>query len=656
MDNFEAVDLSWVKNATDPLMVLRQGLDFLEDPSKINNNNHERWCNLHVTLALQGFLMEVCSLEEVTYWAKKGRLGSDSDPTEPGIANLIVAFGVSPWPHTLGLARVHVAPNQKLCSITHAVESAKEHFSLENRLDTPHYYLTPVYTEAPYILSDAGLQAEDGRATMIGVNVVGIDLTDNTVNLVASEGPTSTLMVCHLLHLKANLVLVPPQLSCPAWTGMRRARIQYKSFICFTAPYALLGRSELEVTAHQLGFIRDLVIPEPAVLLSLANQLDNLRAALPKLREAIPESHEEEGTREETPKKSKLAGTGDLPRRHHKSHEEKSRSRHSLTKKSPASSSCEHDMVLKADKLGDVVAQACLSVVRMLRVVEKAHNSKTAEALLVKQHLEKASAEAIDSPKDEIQGTHTPADMWQVEKRISAYVSHKRAKAYSALAKHHDSVSNHLTGKDRLSGGLSKIAEAEEDFCKSISTLVSTIITEGAKVPGECGAVLTSSILCLVPTLPLDPVLTPIIDLPPEKECRITLGDASRNVPVSQNFMSSLPSPPLTRGASAPTVAGRSTIKFGQAVIWPVTFMQPAMDYPFFKKPASTPISMPQKVWGTPDACSSPLLKESHNHLRILQISLNLQLNHWWLLRMWLAMMMMMRMRHLPLTGWACPM
>ena len=102
-------------------------------------------------------------MEEVAYWAKKGQLGSDSDPMEPGIANLNVAFGVSPWPHTLGLARVHVAPNQKLCSITHAVESAKEHFSLENKLDVPHYYLTPVYTEAPYILSDAGLQDEDGR-------------------------------------------------------------------------------------------------------------------------------------------------------------------------------------------------------------------------------------------------------------------------------------------------------------------------------------------------------------------------------------------------------------------------------------------------------------------------------------------------------------
>ena len=72
VDNFKAVDLSWVKNATDPLKVLKQGLDFLEDPSKISNNNRERWCNLHVTPALQGIIVEVCSLEEVAYWTKKG--------------------------------------------------------------------------------------------------------------------------------------------------------------------------------------------------------------------------------------------------------------------------------------------------------------------------------------------------------------------------------------------------------------------------------------------------------------------------------------------------------------------------------------------------------------------------------------------------------
>ena len=230
----------------------------------------------------------------------------------------------------------------------------------------------------------------------------------------------------------------------------------------------------------------------------------------------------------------------------------------------------------------------------------------------MRQCLEKASVEAIDSMKDEIQGTRTSADMWRVEKRITVQVSCKRAKAYCALAQHHDLVSNNLTGKGGLSTGSSEIAEAEENFCKSISNLVSTVITEGAKVPGECGAALISSVLHLVPTLPLDPVLTLTIDLPPERECRITLGDASRNVSAGQNIVSSPPSSPLTGGASAPTVAGRSTIRFGQAMIQPVTFMQPNLDYPYFKKPGSTPISTPQKGWGTPDAHSSPLLKESH--------------------------------------------
>ena len=75
-----AVDLSWVKSATDPLEVLGHGLDFLEDPSKINSNNREMWCNLHLTPALGGIIVEVHSLEEVTYWAKKGHLGSDSEP------------------------------------------------------------------------------------------------------------------------------------------------------------------------------------------------------------------------------------------------------------------------------------------------------------------------------------------------------------------------------------------------------------------------------------------------------------------------------------------------------------------------------------------------------------------------------------------------
>ena len=226
-----------MKSTTDPLEVLGHSLDFLEDPSKINSDNREMWCNLHVTPALQGIIVEECSLEEVTYWAKKGHLGSDSDPMEPGVANLIVVFGVSPWPCTLSLARVHVAPNQKMCSIIKAIESAREHFSGENGLEMPHYYFTPVHTEAPYILSDAGLQATDGSAMVIGVAMVGVDLKDDTVNLATPEGPTSTLVIRHLLHLKTNLVLVPPQLSYPVWTGMRRVGIQFESFIHFTASY-----------------------------------------------------------------------------------------------------------------------------------------------------------------------------------------------------------------------------------------------------------------------------------------------------------------------------------------------------------------------------------------------------------------------------------
>ena len=102
--------------------------------------------------------------------------------------------------------------------------------------------------------------------------------------------------------------------------------------------------------------------------------------------------------------------------------------------------------------------------------------------------------------------------------------------------KQHNSVSNHLTGKDGFGDGSSKIADAEEDFHKSISTLISTMITEGAKIPGEHSVALTSSIFWLVPTLPLDLILAPSIDLPPEKECKITLGDASQAFPMSQSI------------------------------------------------------------------------------------------------------------------------
>ena len=111
------------------------------------------------------------------------------------------------------------------------------------------------------------------------------------------------------------------------------------------------------------------------------------------------------------------------------------------------------------------------------------------------------------------------------------------------------------------------MADAEEEFHKSISNLISTVITKGAKIPGECGVVLTSNIIQLVPTLPLNLVLAPSIDLPLEKECKITLGDTLRPSPAGHGAPSSLPSSPLTGGMGVHTATGRSTIKFSQAVI-----------------------------------------------------------------------------------------
>ena len=209
-------------------------------------------------------------------------------------------------------------------------------------------------------------------------------------------------------------------------------------------------------------------------------------------------------------------------------------------------------MELEANRLGDVVAQTCLSVARMMKVVENTHNLKIAEALLVRQHLEKVSAEATDSVMDEIQGAHTTADMWWVEKKISTHISHERARAYRALVEQHCSKSELPTGKDGPGSRSSNMVEGE--FCKSISDLISTTITEGAKVPGGYGVALTSNILWLVPNLPLNLVLTPCIDLPLEKECRIILGEAPRPVTASHSTPSSLPSSPLTGGMGVPHI------------------------------------------------------------------------------------------------------
>ena len=449
-----------------------------------------------------------------------------------------------------------------MCSLIEAMESAKECFNREKGLKAAHYYLTPVYTEAPYIMSDAELQAADGSATIIGVATLGTVPKDNTVDLTTSEGAVSTLMIHRLLHLTMNLVLVPPWLSCPMWTRMRRVKVQYESFICFPTSYTPPNISESECNSQQLALMEGLHIPKPGVLLALADQLDNLRMVPPGPK-ATPSQGTDIALRMRPPRRPSQQILETPPKKHHKSCEEKSQLKHSLMEKSLASSSCEHDVVHQASRLGDAVVQACLSIARMAKVVENTHNSKIVEALLVRQCLEKVSANAIDSVMDEILGAHTPADMWQVEKKISTHISCKRAKAYGALVEQHCSVSDLLTGKDGSGDWSSEMAEAEEEFHKSISNLISTIITEGAKVPGGHGVALTSNIIWLVPTLPLNSVLALSIDLPPEKECKITLGDTLRPFPAGHGTLSSLPSSPLTVGMGVPVATGRSTIKFG---------------------------------------------------------------------------------------------
>ena len=87
------------------------------------------------------------------------------------------------------------------------------------------------------------------------------------------------------------------------------------------------------------------------------------------------------------------------------------------------------------------------------------------------------------------------------------------------------------------------------------------------------------------------------------------MGEALRPVPASHGTVSSLPSLPLTGGMGVPMSTSRSTIKFGQAMIEPITFVPPAMGYTFLKKPLSINVLALQKGWGTPSASSSPISK-----------------------------------------------
>ena len=246
---------------------------------------------------------------------------------------------------------------------------------------------------------------------------------------------------------------------------------------------------------------------------------------------------------------------------------------------------------------------------KMTKVVEDNHNSKIADALLAKQCLEKASTEAIESMMDDIQGAHTPADMWQIEKRISTRISLQRAKAYDALVEQYRPEPKPHQDKEGSEGTSTGIAEAEEGFHKPMTNLISAVLTEGGKVPGGHGVPLASNILQLVPTLPLNPVLMTCVDLPPEKECRIMSGEMPRSLSSGPSTPSSLPSLPLIGSMGGLGSTMRSTIRFSQAVIQPITHMLPAVDFGFFKKPLPIEVPTPPMGWKLLGASSTPLVR-----------------------------------------------
>ena len=105
----------------------------------------------------------------------------------------------------------------------------------------------------------------------------------------------------------------------------------------------------------------DLRVPESQVLVAIAEQLDSLRTGSPQPDESVPGLGDKHGTKDETPRKAKLGNTKDTPKKH-KSHEKKGRS-----KQSPPTSTREPNVNFEANKLGTAVAQACLSIARMMR-------------------------------------------------------------------------------------------------------------------------------------------------------------------------------------------------------------------------------------------------------------------------------------------------
>ena len=149
--------------------------------------------------------------------------------------------------------------------------------------------------------------------------------------------------------------------------------------------------------------------------------------------------------------------------------------------------------------------------------------------------------------------------MWWIRKRISTHISLQRAKSCDALVEQYRPKPEPHQDKEGLEGTSTGIAEAEEEFHKSMTDLISAVLTEGGKVPGGHGVALASNILHLMPTLPLNPVLMTCVDLPPE-ECRIMSGEMPRSLSSGPSAPSSLPSSPLIGSMGGSGSAMRSTI------------------------------------------------------------------------------------------------
>ena len=83
-------------------------------------------------------------------------------------------------------------------------------------------------------------------------------------------------------------------------------------------------------------------------------------------------------------------------------------------------------------------------------------------------------------------------------------------------------------------------------------------------------------------------------------------GEMPRYLSSGPSAPSLLPSSPLMGSTSGSSSAMRSTIRFGQAMIWPITHVSPAVDFGFFKKPLPAEVPTPPMGWKSLGTSSTP--------------------------------------------------